>query len=175
METPYDLSDKGLYAFLREVSHQANQMNWDTIFNIPITVGGVDLTRDLLSQHGMLTLAQVHANDLTHQGLDIRAAHNSQQMYTFLYECLNAQEFMRMSMQEERYKLTVGATSYYSGPLYLNFLVGIAHIDTRSNGLHLRETMSSLDKYIVTVDYDIDTFNQYVAAQRSAVLAWGET
>ena len=37
------------------------------------------------------------------------------------------------------------------------------------------ETMSSLDKYIVTVNYDIDKFNQYVAAQRSTLLAQGET
>ena len=56
VDPPYDLSDVGLYAFLRQVSHQANQMNWDNIINDPVTVGGVDLTRDLLSQHGMLTL-----------------------------------------------------------------------------------------------------------------------
>ena len=62
MEPPYDLRDKGLYAFLRQVNHQATQMNWDTIINVPVTVGGVDLTRDLLIQHGMLTLAQVHAH-----------------------------------------------------------------------------------------------------------------
>ena len=85
MEPPYDPSDKGLYAFLHRVSHQANQMNWDTIFNVPVTVGGVDLNRDLLSQHVMLNLAQVHARVLTYQGLDSRAAQNSQQMYTFLY------------------------------------------------------------------------------------------
>ena len=84
METPYDLSDKGLYAFLRQVSHQANQMQWDTIINVPVTVGGINLTRDLLSQNGMLTLAQVHDHFLTYQGLDGRAAQNSQQMYTFL-------------------------------------------------------------------------------------------
>ena len=35
--------------------------------------------------------------------------------------------------------------------------------------------MSSLDKYIVTVDYDIEAFNQYVAAQLSTLLARGET
>ena len=35
--------------------------------------------------------------------------------------------------------------------------------------------MSSLEKYIETVDYDIKTFNQYVAAQHSALLARGET
>ena len=50
----------------------------------------------------------------------------------------------------------------------------IAHIDTRSTASHLRETMSSLDKYIVTVDYDIETFNHYVAVQKSALLAQGE-
>ena len=82
---------------------------------------------------------------------------------------------MRMSMQEEQYKITVGANSYYSGLIYLKVLVGIAHIDTRSTVSHLRETMSRLDKYIVTVDYYIETFNQYVAAQRSALLARVET
>ena len=48
----------------------------------------------------MLTLAQVHAHVLTYQGLDDRAAHNYQQMYTFLYESLDDQARMRMSMQE---------------------------------------------------------------------------
>ena len=38
METTYDLRDKGLYAFLRQVSYQANQMNWDNIINVPVTV-----------------------------------------------------------------------------------------------------------------------------------------
>ena len=82
---------------------------------------------------------------------------------------------MRMSMQEEQYKITVGNNSYYSGPLYLKVLVGIAHIDTISTASHLRETMSSLEKYIVTVNYNTETFIQYVAAQRSALLARGET
>ena len=35
--------------------------------------------------------------------------------------------------------------------------------------------MFRLDKYIVTIDYNIETFNQYVAAQRSALLEQGET
>ena len=83
MDPPYELSDKWLYAFLRQVSHQANQMNWDTIINVPVTVGGVILTRDLPIQHGMLTLAQVHVHVLTYQVLDGRAAQNSQKMYTF--------------------------------------------------------------------------------------------
>ena len=84
MDTTYELSDEGLYDFLHQVSHQANQMNWDTIINAPVTVGGVKLTRDLLRQNVMLTLAQVHAHVLTYQGLDGRVAQNSQQMYTFL-------------------------------------------------------------------------------------------
>ena len=92
MEPPYDLSDEGLYAFLRQVSHQANKMNWDTIINVPVTVGGFNLTSDLLSQHGMLTLAQVHAHILTYQGLYGRAAQNYQQMYTFLYEYLTCRK-----------------------------------------------------------------------------------
>ena len=45
---------------------------------------------------------------------------------------------MRMSMQEEQYKITVGVTIDYSIPLYLKVLVGIAHIDTRSTVSHLR-------------------------------------
>ena len=98
MDPTYEPSDKVLYAFLQQVSHQANQMNWDTIINIPVTVGGVSLTCNLLSQHGMLTIVQVHDHVLTYQGLDGRAAHNSQQMYTFLYESLDAQSCMRMSM-----------------------------------------------------------------------------
>ena len=78
-------------------------------------------------------------------------------------------------MQEEQYKITVCANSYYSVPLYLNDLVDITHIDTRSTASHLRETMSILDKYIVTFDYDIETFNQYVDAQRSPLLSKGQT
>ena len=100
MDPPYDLSDKGLYVFLRQVNHQANHIHWDTIINFPVTVGGVSLTRDLLSQHGMLNLAQVHAHVLTYQGLDGRVAQNSQQMYTFLYEYLDVQACMRIYMQE---------------------------------------------------------------------------
>ena len=95
IEPPYDLSDEGLYAFLLQVSHQANQMNWNTIINVLVNVGGVNLTCDLLIQNGVLTLAQVHAHVLTYQGLDGRAAQNSQQMYTLLYESLDAQARMR--------------------------------------------------------------------------------
>ena len=100
MDPPYDLSNEGLYAFLRQVIHQANKMNWDTIINVPVTLGGVRLTRDLFSQHEMLTLAQVHAHILTYQGLEGRAAQNSQKIYTFLYASLDDQARMRMSMQE---------------------------------------------------------------------------
>ena len=87
-------------------------MNWDNIINVQVTVGGVGLTHDLLSQHSMLNLAQVHALVLDYQGLEDRPAQNSQQKYTFLYEPLYAQACMRMSMQEEKYKINVGATRY---------------------------------------------------------------
>ena len=107
IEPPYDLSNKGLYAFLFQVSHQANQMNWNTIINVLVNVGGVNLTCNLLIQNGVLTLAQVRAHALTYQGLDDRAAQNSQQMYTFLYECLDDQACMRMSMQEEQYRPSI--------------------------------------------------------------------
>ena len=143
VEPPYELSDKGLYAFLRQVSHQANQMNWDTFINVPVTIGGVNLMFDLLSQHGMLNLAKVHALVLTYQGLVGRAAQNSRQMYTFLFESLDAQTRMHMSMKGEQYKITVCATIYHSRTLFLKVLVGIAHIDTRSIAFHLRETMYS--------------------------------
>ena len=77
MDPPYDLSNERIYPFLRQVSYQSNQTNWDTIINVPVTVGGVNPTRDLLSQHGMLTLVQVHAHVLTYQGLDGKAELNS--------------------------------------------------------------------------------------------------
>ena len=86
-------------------------MNWNTIINVLVTIGGVNLTRDLLIQHGMLTIVQVHAYVLTYQVLDGRAAQNYQKMHTFLYESLDAQARMCMSMQEEQYNITVGATS----------------------------------------------------------------
>ena len=70
-------------------------MNWNTIINVLVTVGGVNLTRYILIQHGMLTLVQFHAYVLTYQGLDGRTAQNSQQMYTLLYESLDAQARMR--------------------------------------------------------------------------------
>ena len=35
MEPPYELSNQKPYPFLSQVSHKANQMNWDTIINVP--------------------------------------------------------------------------------------------------------------------------------------------
>ena len=66
MEPPYERSEKGIYAFLCQVSHQANQTNSDTIINVSVTVGGVNLTSDILSQNDMLTLLRVHAHVLTY-------------------------------------------------------------------------------------------------------------
>eukprot|EP00978_Attheya_sp_CCMP212_P039026 scaffold198911_cov69-Attheya_sp.AAC.1 len=62
-----------------------------------------------------------------------------------------------------------------SGPLFLYTIIKKAAINTRSTTTHVRTSLSSLDRYILTIDCDIHLLHLYVKGLKKDLAARGET
>ena len=51
----------------------------------------------------------------------------------------------------------------------------MVHVDTVATASHIREMMQMLDKKMISLNYDIMKFNEYIREQHAALAAHGET
>ena len=61
------------------------------------------------------------------------------------------------------------------GPAYLRILISRVTIDSRSTVSYIQRTLSELDDYMTSIDYNVTAFNQFVRLQLEALTARGES
>ena len=71
------------------------------------------------------------------------------------------------------YQYTCNGTTY--GPTFLKVNISTAHVNTKASVSFLREKLSSLDTYTVSIDSNINIFNDYVKTQVHVLTSRGET
>jgi len=152
-----DCTADNLQMVLAAVEERAVVFGWlDTILNIDQGNGEF---KDLLTQYGEITLAQVRDHASSYIQQSVRAAQDSMMLFSCLTNSLT---------QEARKKLLLYKSEYYvndripSGALLLKVLIRESYIDTNATVKFVRENLSSLDVYMVKVDSDIEKFNRYV-------------
>ena len=77
----------------------------------------------------------------------------------------------RMMLFAEQYTVH----GHPAGTALLKLVIMESYIDTNATTKFIREHLSSLDKYMVTIKSDIEKFNHYVKNQLDSLHAHGET
>jgi hypothetical protein len=156
-----------LKLFLSFIKQRANVFDWHNILEIP--VDGVN--RNLLDAYGQISMVNVQAHVLTYIDQPTRDAQNSFMMYECLSKSLTVSALN--DVLTEIGSFTEG--NLQSGPLFLYVIIKKAAINTRSTTTHVRTSLSSLDRYILTIDCDIHLLHLYVKGLKEDLAARGES
>ena len=177
-EEGFDCTAHELHAFLKEVSRRARQYGWHiSVCRIPKDLAKPDEKTDLIKNHGELTLEEVTKWELTHIFKEKREAQDSHMLYQCLMNSLSSAGKCKVLLWEKDYILTDKSKpdeSCESGPCLLKVILRESHLDTKATVASIRESMTGLSDYIVSVNCDIEKFNQHVMQLQEGLSARGE-
>jgi hypothetical protein len=167
MDDKFDLKEDHLRVFIETVKEHVRTYNWMTIVTIPDD-NAVD--RNLITNYGQLTLANVNAHAIGYMTLQTRDAQNSMLLYKYLLNSLTEDAKLVMVTMAHQYH----ANNMPSGPLFLKSIIGRASIDTKAKILLLRESVSHLHMKMVELKGNVREFNQHVAELRTSLEGRGQ-
>lgn len=170
----YEGKKSSIQALLQAVRDRSASAGWSDIFDISIgqDAAGAPIFRNLLTQHGEITIDQVRANAQTdYIGQPNRNAQVSQQ----IYQCLR-----KSISQEVSDRLVTEEASFYfddtpDGPSLLATIIKIFSIHTSATNTQLRLKIAEAYLFIAELEYNVDTFNAEIEAYVQKLAANGET
>ena len=123
----------------------------------------------------LLHTAYIKAHALTYENAKLRDAHNSSQLYEFLYASISDNAKLNVLSDASDYTINlVDGMTATKGAMFLKVIIRNKTVDTHSTVFHIRENLNFLESYMFFT-YDIEGFNQYVKAQMEALAARGES
>ena len=166
LEYTFDVEEESIQTFIETLTNRAVMAGWNAGNANILTIA----QKNLLSQHGMITLQEVRDDAITYVAQQSRKAQNSYQMYVCIMASLS--DAGRAKILTEGNNYTVNGI--YSGPLLFKVLMIKASTDTRATVTFIRISLTELDTYMTTVNSDIEKFNQYVRQKQQDLLYRGE-
>ena len=160
---PFECEAEGLYRFLKDVQDRADEMGWsESILNITmeVTDDNEPVQENLIENYGTISLEQVVESELQYINEQGREAQDTYMLYKCLMASLSNTAKKKISLWSEQYR--IGDSDHCSGVALLKIIIRESHLDTNATTNQIRTKLSNLDSYILTVDSDIDKFNQYV-------------
>jgi hypothetical protein len=174
---PFNVTSAGLKPFLRDIGDRARYNGWGDILAVPKDLDDPDIagrdTTDLLTQYGCISIKQVRDHALSYYLTKSRAVEDSNQMYVCIMDTLTKEGRAKVVLHEKEY--TFGNGDYVSGPVLLKVVIMESYIDTNATTRHIRQHLSQLHEYILTVDSDIEIFNLYVNGLINSLAARGQS
>ena len=166
LEYTFDVEEESIQTFIETLTNRAVMAGWNA--------GNADILtiaqKNLLSQHGTISLQEVRNDAITYVDQHNRKAQNSYQMYVCIMASLS--DVGRAKILTEGNNYTVNGI--YSGPLLFKVLMIKASTDTRATVTFIRLALTELDTYMTSVNSDIEKFNQYVRQKQQDLLYRGE-
>ena len=172
----FDCVPEDLNQFLKTLSDRASEYSWnDEVVGImmipedptdPSTV-----YKNLLTNHGEITLEQVRRFEESYIMTATRAAQDTSMLYQCLMASLSKQGKTKIMVWEGQYKIN----GFTSGNLLLKIIIRESHLDSNATTTVIRRQLSSLDTYINTIGCDITKFNAHVQKLLEGLSARGET
>ena len=129
------------------------------------------VTRNLITEHGMITMEQVRAHALTYADLPTRDAQNAVQMYACLTESFSKEAKIKLRSDLEQAR--VGPNNTPSGPLLLKLFIIKSTTNTRSTMAYVRRNLATLDIQMKKLGNNVEKFNDYVKLQMNNLSARG--
>jgi hypothetical protein len=174
---PFNVTAAELKPFLHGIGDRARFSGWRDVLAIPKDLDDPDIagrdTTNLLTQYGCLTLKQVRDHALSYYLTKSRAVQDSNQMYVCIMNTLTKEGRAKVVLHEKEY--TFGNGDYVSGPVLLKVVIMESYIDTNATTRHIRQHLSQLHEYILTIDSDIEIFNLYVNGLINSLAARGQS
>lgn len=175
MKTPidnlFDCSPRKLKVFLSALGDRAGEYGWDNVLDVPEDVNNPAVNRrNLLTEYGRISLDQVtdHAN--TYVAQQTRQAQNSYAMYLCVVNSLTPEAKAKIMLKEDEYTVN----GIRSGACLLKVVIRASYLDSNATSRFVREAISNLDEYIVSVDSNIEKFNEHVEDLLDSLYARGE-
>lgn len=156
LKSLHDLSAENLRDFLTLLEQRAKIYDWVDILEIPDEENGTFI--NMLKQHGSISLKTVREHAKTYVNNESRAAQDSQQLADCILNSITVEARNSVTLCEDEY--TIGEV--VSGTCLLKVVVRESHIDTNATTRIIREELTKLDSYMVSIDSDILKFNEHV-------------
>ena len=169
LDPKFDVKSGGLLQFLERVCKHVDKFNWKNIILVPDSTGA---NRNLLTEYGQLTSADVQAHAETYVGRGVHKDHNSAQMFTCLTHSLTEEAKERLKSQSSSYR--IGVEELADGPCFLKLIIQKCTTASRSTVATIRNSLSTLPAYMELVKGDIEMFNEHVRVLRDSLLQRGE-
>lgn len=175
MTTPlkedFDCTTKMLKIFLSGLGDRAGEYGWENVLEIPEVLGAdPPENRNLLTEYGRITLDQVTAQAATYIANATRQAQNSYALYLCVMATLSRTARAKVMLKEDEYTVN----GIRSGPCLLKVVIRLSYLDSNATTKFIRESLSNLDDYMLTVNSDIEKFNEHVEDLTDSLAARGE-
>jgi hypothetical protein len=167
MDDKFDLKEQHLRVFLETIKEHVRTYNWVQIITVPDDNA---VNRDLVTNYGQLTLANVSNHAAGYINLPIRDAQNSMMLYKYLLDSLSEDAKLVMVTMAHLYHIN----NIPVGSMFLKAIIGRASINTKAKVLLLRESVSHLYMKMVEVKGNIREFNQHVSELKTALAGRGQ-
>lgn len=150
---------------------RAKQSGWtDGTGDIVMIPDAQGVKRNIITEFGRLSTAEIRAHSQGYVISETRKAQNSMQMYLCLSNSLTKEAQEKIVDESSMYTIS----EITSGPLYFKLLMQKANLDNKATTFHLREQLTNLDTYMVTVESNVETFNNHVKKFRAGLRFRGE-
>lgn len=166
----FDCSTSKLKVFLSALADRAGISGWDEILEIPPDLAVPATTRNLLTEYGRLTLAQVTDFVGTFNQNQDRNAQASYAMYHCIMKSLTESARLKTLLREDEFTVN----GIRAGPCLLKVVITLSYLDSNATTKLIREQISNLDEYMVKVDSNIEKFNYHVRDLTDSLTARGE-
>lgn len=171
LDIEFDLAPENLKIFLRGLEDRSMTAGWTDIMLVPPDLNDPDETVNILQHYGQLSLEQVQAHAQTYVNYQNRAAQDSMQLYQCIMSTLTKEAKAKIMLSSDQYTID----DLVAGICLLKVVISESYIDTNATTKFIRERLSSLDTYIISINSDIDKFNQHVKNQLDSLAARGES
>ena len=154
LDNKFDGTLEKFIAFLASVTSQARQFRWNSILTIPVAMD----TRELLSDYGRISMAEINGHATTYTGTQTRASQNSEMLCHFLMNSVTMELTTKLVLYQEEYTMN-GAPI---GACLFKKIIQLTYVDTMATASHIRKTLMDMHLKLPIFQHDIGKFNDWI-------------
>jgi len=160
----FGLESNAIHSFCASVLDRAEMYGYNMEQGILMVPNAAGERTNICSGYGRRTVDEVYADASTYCFLETRKAQDSANLYQCLIGSLTPEAQSRILQFHNEYTITQEAPvrQVRAGAVLFRVIVRESCIDTAFTAREVRLQLSSLDRYMVTCNHDIQLFNQHV-------------
>lgn len=154
----YDLSPKGFNGFLRCLKDRSYEYGTESVLLIPTDLQAEEQEFRHLCDRPDQDIEHIRAHVDTYLDANGRDAQNSYLVYKMLNSSLTKEAQDKVVLDEAKYTIEGRAV----GALYLKAIYSRVSVDSRAEVRVLKKQLQELPKYVIEIEGNVTTLNDYV-------------